>query len=349
MGTPTGTVDRLSRARSSRAARPALHQTLGRHGRGRDQDRSRRRATNRGASRRSKTTFRIRKRVFIFFISTPTSAASLSTSKNPTAARSCSNSPQSRRRHRNRPAARTNGRVGARLTQDLQRGQSRYWFTRRSRPSARPAHGETTKPTTWPASRWAILLYLAGEPGEPPLQPPGEIAYGMASTYGAFGIAIALYHRLESGNGQYIDVSMHECAGHIAGYFIPNYGYTGAKPARASRKGEETDFTIPTRRKMVTRASLSFPSNSGAAWSIGWDGPPSISGPEFEKMSYRRQAPGDRRRSHRGVLRALHQGRTCTRKARSAASPSRRSTPPANSSTWNRPKRARLSSTWNIP
>src|SRR5207247_2796153 len=31
------------------------------------------------------------------------------------------------------------------------------------------------------------LLYVAGEPGEPPLHPPGEIAYGMASTYGAFG------------------------------------------------------------------------------------------------------------------------------------------------------------------
>jgi crotonobetainyl-CoA:carnitine CoA-transferase CaiB-like acyl-CoA transferase len=59
------------------------------------------------------------------------------------------------------------------------------------------------------------LLYLAGEPGEPPLQPPGEIAYGMASTYGAFGIAVSLYHRLETGRGQYIDVSMHECAGHI--------------------------------------------------------------------------------------------------------------------------------------
>jgi benzylsuccinate CoA-transferase BbsE subunit len=89
------------------------------------------------------------------------------------------------------------------------------------------------------------LLYLAGEPGEPPLQPPGEIAYGMASTYGAFGIAVALYHRLESGRGQHIVVSMHECAGHIAGYFIPNYGYSGAKPARASRKGEKTDHYDP--------------------------------------------------------------------------------------------------------
>ena len=103
------------------------------------------------------------------------------------------------------------------------------------------------------------LLYLAGEPGEPPLQPPGEIAYGMASTYGAFGIAVALYHRLESGKGQHIDVSMHECGGHIAGYFIPNYGYTGEKPARASRKGEETDLYDPYQNQERLRAHLHHP------------------------------------------------------------------------------------------
>ena len=103
------------------------------------------------------------------------------------------------------------------------------------------------------------LLYLAGEPGEPPLQPPGEIAYGMASTYGAFGIAVALYHRLDSGKGQHIDVSMHECAGHIAGYFIPNYGYTGDKPARASRKGEETDLYDPYQDQKWLRAHFHHP------------------------------------------------------------------------------------------
>src|SRR4030095_12778380 len=52
------------------------------------------------------------------------------------------------------------------------------------------------------------LLYLAGEPGEPPLQPPGEFAYGMASTYGAFGIAVRLYPALERGKGKHIVVSM---------------------------------------------------------------------------------------------------------------------------------------------
>ncbi|MGE5817938.1 MAG: CaiB/BaiF CoA transferase family protein [Deltaproteobacteria bacterium] len=135
------------------------------------------------------------------------------------------------------------------------------------------------------------LLYLAGEPGEPPLQPPGEIAYGMASTYGAFGIAVALYHRLESSKGQYIDVSMHECAGHIAGYFIPNYGYTGAKPARASRKGEETDLYDPYRTKNGYARIFIIPVEQWRRL-VDWMGrPPSISGPEFEKMSYRRQHP----------------------------------------------------------
>jgi len=135
------------------------------------------------------------------------------------------------------------------------------------------------------------LLYLAGEPGEPPLQPPGEIAYGMASTYGAFGIAVALYHRLESGRGQHIVVSMHECAGHIAGYFIPNYGYSGVKPARASRKGEETDLYDPYRTKNGYARIFIIPVEQWRRL-VDWMGrPPSISGPEFEKMAYRRKNP----------------------------------------------------------
>jgi crotonobetainyl-CoA:carnitine CoA-transferase CaiB-like acyl-CoA transferase len=135
------------------------------------------------------------------------------------------------------------------------------------------------------------LLYLAGEPGEPPLQPPGEIAYGMASTYGAFGIAVALYHRLDSGKGQHIDVSMHECGGHIAGYFIPTYGATGEKPARASRKGEETDLYDPYQTKNGYARIFIIPVEQWRRL-VEWMGsPPSISGPEFEKMAYRRKHP----------------------------------------------------------
>ncbi len=135
------------------------------------------------------------------------------------------------------------------------------------------------------------LLYLAGEPGEPPLQPPGEIAYGMASTYGAFATAVALYHRLDSGKGQYIDVSMHECSAHIAGYFIPHYGHSGVKPARASRKGEETDLYDPYPTKNGFVRIFIIPVEQWRRL-VDWMGrPPSIAGPEFEKMAYRRKNP----------------------------------------------------------
>src|SRR5262249_12948061 len=47
------------------------------------------------------------------------------------------------------------------------------------------------------------LLYLAGEPGEPPLQPPGEIAYGMASAHRALRGSVGLFHPLPNGRGQH--------------------------------------------------------------------------------------------------------------------------------------------------
>ncbi|HEY2987899.1 MAG TPA: CoA transferase [Candidatus Binatia bacterium] len=135
------------------------------------------------------------------------------------------------------------------------------------------------------------LMVMTGEPGEPPLQAPGEVAYGMASTYGAFGVAVALYHRENGGKGQHIDVSMHECGAHIAGYFIPQYGATGAKPSRASRKGEETDLYDPYPAKNGYVRIFIIPSEQWRRL-VDWMGrPEAIAGPEFEKMEHRRQHP----------------------------------------------------------
>lgn len=135
------------------------------------------------------------------------------------------------------------------------------------------------------------LMYLAGEPAEPPLQAPGEVAYGMASTYGALGVAIALYHRMETGRGQQIDVSMHECGAHIAGYFIPNYSYNQTKPGRASRKGEETDLYDPYPTKNGYVRIFIIPAEQWRRL-VDWMGRPEpIADPAFEKMEYRRQHP----------------------------------------------------------
>ncbi len=133
------------------------------------------------------------------------------------------------------------------------------------------------------------LMILTGEPGEPPVQGPGELAYGMASTYGAFGIATALYHRLEVGKGQQIDVSMHECAAHIAGYFIPNYAYSGAMPDRASRTGEETDLYDPYPAKNGYVRLFIIPVEQWRRL-VDWMGrPKQIADPAFEKMEFRRK------------------------------------------------------------
>ena len=202
---------------------------------------------------------------------------------------------------------------------------------------------------TWPALRWATCFISPGEPGEPPLQPPGEIAYGMASTYGAFGIAVALYHRLDGGKGQHIDVSMHECGGHIAGYFIPNYGYTGDKPARASRKGEETDLYDPYKTKNGYARIFIIPVEQWRRL-VEWMGQPTghdlRAGVREDGLPA--QTSRDRRRCRSPNSAPSTPRKNFTRKDRSAASPSHRSTPPANSLKWNRPKRAACSSTWNI-
>jgi len=135
------------------------------------------------------------------------------------------------------------------------------------------------------------LMILTGEPGAPPLQAPGEIAYGMASTYAALGIAMALYHREETREGQQIDVSMHEASAHIAGYFIPNYSYTASKPSRASRKGEETDLYDPYPTKNGYVRIFIIPAEQWRRL-VDWMGrPEAIAGPEFEKMAYRREHP----------------------------------------------------------
>jgi crotonobetainyl-CoA:carnitine CoA-transferase CaiB-like acyl-CoA transferase len=132
------------------------------------------------------------------------------------------------------------------------------------------------------------LMVLTGEPGEAPVQGPGEVAYGMASTYAAFGIAVALYHRMESGRGQHIEVSMHECAAHIAGYFIPNYSYGKVKPYRTSRKGDVVDLYDAYECKNGYVRLFIIPVEQWRRL-VDWMGRPElVADPLFEDFEYRR-------------------------------------------------------------
>jgi len=62
-------------------------------------------------------------------------------------------------------------------------------------------------------------------PGAPPIRPEGQHSLHMGGEYAAMGIMIALLERLESGRGQYLDVSIHEaCSATTEGSF-PNWEY----------------------------------------------------------------------------------------------------------------------------
>ena len=131
-------------------------------------------------------------------------------------------------------------------------------------------------------------MALSGEPGESPLQAPGELAYGMTGAYAAYAISLALFHRLTSGRGQHVDASLHECAVHIAGYAIPNYSHTHVKPFRSSRKARGGDVYNLYRCQDGHVLLFILPFEQWKRM-VEWLGnPPELTDPVFEDVVFRR-------------------------------------------------------------
>lgn len=61
---------------------------------------------------------------------------------------------------------------------------------------------------------WAMSggMYSSGEPDREPLNAPGTLAYDSAAAYAASGAMLALYDRALTGEGQHVEVSLHEAA-----------------------------------------------------------------------------------------------------------------------------------------
>jgi len=131
------------------------------------------------------------------------------------------------------------------------------------------------------------LMALSGEPNSTPVLAPGELSSGMASMHAALAIQVALWHRLQSGKGQYIDVSVAEAAAHIGSYAVPFYSYHKQKAERVSHL--ETTFELhdvyPCKDGWV-RLFINPPEH----WVrlLEWMGnPPEISDPLFEDRHMR--------------------------------------------------------------
>jgi formyl-CoA transferase len=73
------------------------------------------------------------------------------------------------------------------------------------------------------------LRHLTGEPGRVPVRVGVSIGDTLAALHGAIGVLAALYHRkVNGGQGQVIDVALHEAVFNVMDSLIPEYSAFGS-------------------------------------------------------------------------------------------------------------------------
>jgi crotonobetainyl-CoA:carnitine CoA-transferase CaiB-like acyl-CoA transferase len=82
----------------------------------------------------------------------------------------------------------------------------------------------------WQGTEWVHLalggvLSRSGLPGREPLLPPGSMAYESAAAQAAWAALVAYYNRLETGNGDLVDVSVYEATAQV---LDPGFGIGGS-------------------------------------------------------------------------------------------------------------------------
>jgi crotonobetainyl-CoA:carnitine CoA-transferase CaiB-like acyl-CoA transferase len=74
------------------------------------------------------------------------------------------------------------------------------------------------------------LRYITGEPGRPPVRANIALTDNITGLYAAFGAMVALRHRDATGEGQYVDAALYECAFSFLEQHVAAYDKLGAVP-----------------------------------------------------------------------------------------------------------------------
>ena len=129
------------------------------------------------------------------------------------------------------------------------------------------------------------LLYLEGEPGERPYTMPRYQAWQMAGIHAAYGTLLALYERLRSGRGQWVDVSVQEVLAHQM-FTLSLFGSIQQIPTRMGQTSQNPPNTyFPCRDGKWVHLSV----YQDSEWQnlIDWIKDPVLSDPSFIDSSYR--------------------------------------------------------------
>jgi crotonobetainyl-CoA:carnitine CoA-transferase CaiB-like acyl-CoA transferase len=87
--------------------------------------------------------------------------------------------------------------------------------------SARPGFGVI-------AEAMSGLRHITGDPDRPPARVGVQLTDYITGLYGAFGAMLALHHRNRTGEGQYVDAALYECAFSFMEPFVPMYDQLGS-------------------------------------------------------------------------------------------------------------------------
>jgi benzylsuccinate CoA-transferase BbsE subunit len=87
-------------------------------------------------------------------------------------------------------------------------------------------------------------MSVTGEPDKPPLKPFGPQAYSIASLFAANGVMLALWERNNTGIGQALDISIHECTAGTLDHVLVRYLYSGEVAVRKGSLYWNNSFDI---------------------------------------------------------------------------------------------------------
>jgi benzylsuccinate CoA-transferase BbsE subunit len=101
-------------------------------------------------------------------------------------------------------------------------------------------------------------MFVCGEAGKPPLKPFGPLAYSTASLFAANAAMLALWQKNVSKRGQYLDISIQECAAATLDHVLVRYFYEGTVAARSGSLYWNQSFRIFPCREGNILLSLNY-------------------------------------------------------------------------------------------